>query len=335
MKKSSAIIFMILVVSTLLTLSFITGCKKIKNPIKYAHGTFPDTVRNIEGLNSQFDDYNATLYLLGGSFPVFFSSNRGTSGGQFNLVQGKLWFQFDQTTGAFNMGGDMINDAFFTILLNKANTSGDDLGPYSLFNSTDGYEYLLVASQNAGGPLDLYYLKNLPYFGNNIPDVSGPYPVKLLNSGSEDAYISFDVNQDSAYFTSDRDGNFDIYLHKKPAGTGIDTWFNQNFAASTKVDSINSIYDDKCPFIFRDIMVFTSNRPGGLGGYDLYYSRFKNGKWSSPVNFGPKVNSLSDEYRPLVEYHPDFTNNFLIFSSNRPGGKGGFDLYFTGYTFAK
>ena len=80
-------------------------------------------------------------------------------------------------------------------------------------------------------------------------------------------------------------------------------------------------------------MIFTSNRPGGFGGYDLYYSVFRKGKWSSPVNFGPGINTSSDEYRPVIGYHPDFTNNFLMFSSNRPGGKGGFDLYFTGVNF--
>lgn len=334
MKKPSIILFIILAISTLLTLCCISGCKKIKNPIKYSQGTFPDTAKNIAGLNSQYDDYNSTLYLLGNSIPIIFSSNRGSSGAQFDLVQGGLWFQFDQTTGAFDMGGEMINDPFFTVLLRKANTSGNDLGPYDLFSS-EGYEYLLVASQNASGPLDLFYLKFLPYFGSTIPDVSGPYPVKLLNSGSEDAYISFDSSQDSAYFTSDRNSSFDIYLHKRPAGIALDTWFNQDFAASTKVDSVNSSYDDKCPLIYRNIMIFASNRSGGLGGYDLYYSLFKNGNWNSPVNFGPKINTSSDEYRPLLEYHPDFSNYNLIFSSNRPGGKGGFDLYSAGYAFPK
>jgi hypothetical protein len=85
--------------------------------------------------------------------------------------------------------------------------------------------------------------------------------------------------------------------------------------------------------VFKKIMIFTSNRPGGLGGYDLYYSIFKNGNWSSPVNLGPEINTSSDEYRPVLGYHPDFTNFFLMFSSNRPGGKGGFDLYFSGVEF--
>jgi hypothetical protein len=82
-------------------------------------------------------------------------------------------------------------------------------------------------------------------------------------------------------------------------------------------------------------MVFASDRPGGLGGYDLYYSLFRNSKWSSPVNFGPKINTSADEFRPLVGFRPDFVNNFIIFSSNREGGKGGFDLYFTGFDFTK
>ncbi len=74
----------------------------------------------------------------------------------------------------------------------------------------------------------------------------------------------------------------------------------------------------------------SSNRAGGFGGYDIYYSVFRNGNWSSPVNMGPRINTSSDEYRPVIGSNPDFTNNFIMFSSNRPGGKGGFDLYFSG-----
>jgi hypothetical protein len=87
--------------------------------------------------------------------------------------------------------------------------------------------------------------------------------------------------------------------------------------------------------IFKNIMFFVSDRPGGLGGFDLYYSIFNNGNWSSPVNMGPDFNSSSDEYRPVIGYLPDFTNYFIMFSSNRPGGKGGYDLYFRGLKLPK
>ncbi len=75
---------------------------------------------------------------------------------------------------------------------------------------------------------------------------------------------------------------------------------------------------------------FTSDRPGGFGGFDLYYSVYKDGKWSVPVNLGSKINSAYDEYRPIIKYVDGFSSSFLVFSSNRPGGKGGFDLYYAG-----
>jgi len=93
---------------------------------------------------------------------------------------------------------------------------------------------------------------------------------------------------------------------------------------------LSSESDDKCPFISNDMLVFTSNRTGGYGGFDLYYSRRENGKWSTPVNFGPKINTAYDEYRPIIRPEYGFTNDFMLFSSNRPGGKGGFDLYYVG-----
>ena len=56
----------------------------------------------------------------------------------------------------------------------------------------------------------------------------------------------------------------------------------------------------------------------GLGGFDLYYSVFRNGKWSSPVNMGPEINSPANEYRPVLGIDLKFENRFLIFSSDRP-----------------
>lgn len=333
MKKPGYINLAIVLISVLFISIYFTDCKKTENPIKYPKGVFPDTVINITDINSPYDDYNIALYQLIGNSPIIFSSNRKSAGGKFDLEQANISFVFDQTTGIFGFGAKMTTDAFFDKLINKAKTPGNDFGPYRLFSTVDGYEYFLISSVNTTGNLDLFYLKNQPVYGSNLPEVYGPFPIKLLNTGSDDAYICFNFNQDSAYFVSNKDGNFDIFLQKKPQDKDLTSWFNLDYALPTKVDSINSSYEDKCPFIFKKIMVFTSNRPGGLGGYDLYYSISKNGKWSSPVNFGPRINTSSDEYRPVIGYQPDFTNKYLMFSSNRPGGKGGFDLYFTGVDF--
>ena len=314
---------------TIFLIFALISCKKTENPIKFSKGTFPDSIINLSDINSVYDDYNLDIHVLSAYNPIVFSSNRASSGGQFDLVYGTFSYIFDQETGDFTLTGEITSDPFLTRLVTKANTAGNDFGPYRFYSPLDGYEYLILSSVNNGN-LDFYYTKNLPYFGTSVPEVSGPYPATLINSGSNDAYICFDTNQDSAYFSSDAGGNFDIYLHKKPAETPMETWLNLAYSASSKVDILCSAGDDKCPYIYRKIMVFASNRPGGLGGYDLYYSIFTKGNWGTPVNFGPQINTASDEYRPVMGGDEDFTNIFLMFSSNRPGGKGGFDLYFTG-----
>ena len=279
--------FILIFALTLITLSLTNCNEKEKDPIIYALGTFPDTVVNLQSINSQYDDYNLDLNQIKAHAPIIFSSNRKSAGAQFDLEQAGISFIFDQTTGHFEVNSAITNDAFLSKLIQTATTPGDDLGPYRLFSSVDGYEYFVLSSRNAQGNLDLYYLKNRPVTGAGIPNVEAPVPVNLFNSSSDDGYFCFDPEQDTAYFSSDRNGDFDIYLQKKPVDTEVDDWLNQGFASSVRPDSINSTSQDKCPLIYKKIMVFTSDRPGGLGGFDLYYSIFKKGKWSSPVNMSP------------------------------------------------
>ena len=331
MKKLFYINHIVLFLIILLILFCFTGCKKTDDNIKYPQGIFPDTIINMSNINSAFDDYNTTLYQLNGYLPIIFSSNRKSAGFQFDLEQGFISFTFDQTNANFELETTMTNDEFLNSIINKAQTSGNDFGPYQLFSSLDGQEYTLVSSENGEGKLDLFYLRYAPYYGTYLPEIYGPNPVKLLNTNFDDAYFCFDLNQDSAYFSSNPEGNFDIFLKRRPSETDIASWFDLDYSVPVKVDSINSPSDDMCPIVYHNVMVFTSNRPGGLDGYDLYYSIFRNGNWSSPVNFGPDINTSSNEYRPLIGYHPDFLNTFMIFSSDRPGGKGKFDLYFSGF----
>ncbi len=74
------------------------------------------------------------------------------------------------------------------------------------------------------------------------------------------------------------------------------------------------------------ILYFASNRPGGMGGMDLWYSLVKDGTAGEVVNLGPQVNSAADEITPYY----DQPTGVLYFSSNRTGGKGGYDIYCSG-----
>jgi hypothetical protein len=272
------------------------------------------------------------LAVFGATFDAIFSSNRNTNGGKFDFVTGSIGFMFDKKSGEFSINSDLTSHPFMTALANAANTGGDDFGPYRILSRHDSHEYLITTTEGADGKHDLRYLRYIPALGSNTPVFSVLDTVKILNSEENDGYIAFDVSQTRIFFSSDRDGVFDIYSIDMPDSLDmtLDEWFALDQAVVDKVDSISSEFDDKCPIVTLNVMVFTSNRPEGLGGYDLYYSVYRDGKWGSPVNFGPGVNSENNEYRPILGYHQEFSNHFLIFSSDRPGGKGGYDLYFTG-----
>lgn len=86
------------------------------------------------------------------------------------------------------------------------------------------------------------------------------------------------------------------------------------------------------PSISKDgkYLFFASDMPGGTGGSDIYYCELINNKWSVPLSPGPRVNSMSKEIFPFM--HP---SGRLYFSSNRPGGLGGMDIYYTFLTNGK
>jgi len=310
---------------------FSTGCREEPLTINYKLGIFPDSVMALEGLNTVYDDYNMDIEAgrIDAGIPVVFSSNRQSAGGEFDLTHGLIWYTFGQTTGSFQLGSEIAADVFLDRLTAAFNTGGNEFGPLRFFNGRNGLEYMAAATESDENGLEIVYTSYIPAF-TNLPAVEPPVGATLFNSPSDDAYLSLGTTLDTAWFCSDRGGDFDIYMLTRPAGLSLDEWFMSPAMTPTPVDSINSTGNDKCPFVRGRYMVFASDMPGGMGGFDLYYSVFRNGKWSSPVNMGPGINSAANEYRPVLGKDLKFENYFLIFSSDRPGGKGGYDLYFTG-----
>lgn len=78
----------------------------------------------------------------------------------------------------------------------------------------------------------------------------------------------------------------------------------------------------------REVLFFASNRPGGEGGMDIWYSKIKaDGSFEKPINAGKKVNSIEDEKTPF------YCNpcQELFFSSTWHKGLGGFDIFKSNY----
>ncbi|WP_461079724.1 TolB family protein [Spirosoma flavus] len=327
-------------------------------PDQYTQGSFPETPENLSDINSADDDYNSTSHVVGNVMALVFSSKRGGRT-DFNLVHESLETTFDLRSGSFTFnthpygGLDVIEEQSpLTWAAQVANSNANELGPYirsfrDLAGNTtdsDGHfgEYLMLFASDRSGNLDIYFTHNYQSSPTSVTGLSSrvsnkqfvaPQPVAFLNSPADDGYPTFDKGYQALYFTSNRGGNFDIYKAGLPA-IAPSAWPAQlptlTNISIEKVASLSSSADDKCPFISGDRLVFSSNRPGGYGGYDLYFSDWTAEGWSAPVNFGPGINTSSDEYRPILYTSNQFTNQLMIFSSNRPGGKGGFDLYRVG-----
>ena len=315
------------------------SCKPEPQGFKYNWGTFPAEPVNLDYINSEYEDYNSTILIIGDFIPFCFSSTRNSQGADFDIVYKSFKVDMDRRNGIITVGEDMNQE--FTELaqrynsinnaLAKINTPSNEFGPYFIPDSRNHYKlnplFILMYSNNKDGSQDIRYVQNLDAFDT----YTEPKPVAWLNSAKDDAYPTLKPDSTAIYFCSDREGNFDIYKALLDKSKSLRLNLEDTTAKPISKESILcSESNDKCPFILDSLMVFTSDRSGGFGGFDLYYSTFKNGQWSAPVNFGQKINTQYDEYRPIVTPIGGFTNNFMIFSSNRPGGKGGFDLYYAG-----
>jgi hypothetical protein len=84
------------------------------------------------------------------------------------------------------------------------------------------------------------------------------------------------------------------------------------------------------PFVSSDgrLLFFSSDMQGGFGKYDIYVCENINGKWTKPVNLGSIVNSADAEIHPFLH-----GTGRLYFSSDRPGGHGGLDIWYSNLSF--
>lgn len=115
-------------------------------------------------------------------------------------------------------------------------------------------------------------------------------------------------------------GRCDIYVSHK---NGNDWGKPKNLG-----NIINSEHWESQPSISPDggTLYFVSNRPGGIGGYDIWKSMLtEDGVWTDPVNLGPQINTPFDENTPFI--HPD--GKTLYFSSNGWPGFGDKDIFYS------
>ena len=91
-------------------------------------------------------------------------------------------------------------------------------------------------------------------------------------------------------------------------------------------EPINTLKNEGAQCITADgkTLYFTAcSRNDSYGRCDIYQSDFVNEKWTNPVNLGPNINTESWESQPAISSD----GRQLFFVSNRPGGRGGKDIW--------
>ncbi|MBT8234432.1 MAG: OmpA family protein [Saprospiraceae bacterium] len=140
---------------------------------------------------------------------------------------------------------------------------------------------------------------------------------KILNTKYHDASSSFTSDGNTIYFSRmNDDGYMNIYKSHYQDGEWeeaipmvINESESQSVHPTVSVDS--------------KIIIFASNRAGGYGLMDLYFTIYQDGEWSEPMNLGPVINSEDNEVFPYLSH-----NNFLFYSSDG-GENSDLDIYKT------
>lgn len=95
--------------------------------------------------------------------------------------------------------------------------------------------------------------------------------------------------------------------------------------SSINAEGSSSMQPDLVSENGQDILYFVSNRKHGIGGYDIWYSIYKDGHFDSPINAGPVINTEGNEVTPFY----DKTNGILYFSSDEHLGIGDYDIFYS------
>jgi outer membrane protein OmpA-like peptidoglycan-associated protein len=201
--------------------------------------------------------------------------------------------------------------------------------------SADGNIMVLFGNyKGAIGGGDNFYVERTAAGWSEIK----PFP-KPVNSiyWDCDGYLTADGK--AFLFTSDRKGGIGefqkggVFYHGEYEG-------NTDIYVSLKTDSgwgkpinlgptINTPYSERSPFLHPDgkTLYFSSDGHYGLGSLDVFKSvRLSDTswtEWSEPVNLGKEINTSGFD----VAYKISTDGEYAYFSSNRPGGKGGYDIY--------
>lgn len=237
---------------------------------------------------------------------MMFTSRRSSSTGAIKDMDGQYYEDIYQSTLADGKWGTPIN-------LGDIVNSDDHDATAGL--SPDGQMlYIYRSSAKDGGDIYESRLK-----GNMWTE-----PERLnknINSKDHESSVSVSYDGKQLYFISDKEGGVghrDIYV------STIDA--KGKWGPATNIGQpINTIYGEEGVFIHPDgkTMYFSSQGHNTMGGYDIFKSEFKDGKWGEPENLGWPINGPDDDVFFVISAN----GRHGYYASNKKDGYGEKDIY--------
>jgi len=164
--------------------------------------------------------------------------------------------------------------------------------------------------------------EDVKFLRSGIAEKKNIGPISFAPEAEICAFTRNKIQNGGAHVTGD-DSYHSIYIADlKPNGD----WNNERpfryneFGTSTGFPSL--AFDGSA-------LYFSSNRVGGMGGYDIYVSYWKDHTWTYPENLGSEINTPGNEITPY------FTDEELYFASDYHHGMGGYDIFHTEVTGGK
>ena len=138
---------------------------------------------------------------------------------------------------------------------------------------------------------------------------------------------SISADGKTLYFASIRESNIGF----DPDNPTSDIYYSTkdekgNWTKAKNLGSkINTPGNEKSPFIHSDsqTLYFSSDGHLGIGGYDIFFSKFRDSDWTKPVNIGYPINTKNNDLGFVVNTQ----GTKAYFASNKLNGKGGWDIY--------
>ncbi|WP_281615570.1 OmpA family protein [Flammeovirga sp. SubArs3] len=261
---------------------------------------------NLEELNSRYNELNPLL--LPNTNQIFFTSNQPSKNSVLSKVDGS-YFQ-----NIFYYNYDKNDSASVKIVDNSIINPEGNSSVSSI--SKSGKTMVIYHGFNTGV---VYYSRFKDFNGESLPYNKTKMPNPINSYFHQQGEGTFTPDGKGFYFSAKRDKkqkHYDLYYTTREG---------KKWKTPQPLSTINSSFDEIAPYFSNngDTLFFASNSEKSIGGYDIFYSVLKNNNWSSPQTLPAPINSPFDE----VFYSADTTGETVYISSNRIGGKGGYDIY--------